>query len=167
MKALKFWLMASCVLGLELGSALGQGIESCSQCICVADGSCAVVEGICDATSTLDCRTTTFYAACGVAYSLRAVLTCDGGDSYCKYCYACVRLTGPGIVGEATIHTSCQAFDCDETWGTVSLQSGERYTLTTCLRRCDEGSCEECDCVARGYVYIYSSNCNTIPACNP
>ncbi|MBL0062046.1 MAG: hypothetical protein IPP40_11370 [bacterium] len=44
MKTLKFLLMAGCVLGLELGSALGQGDSfSCTQCICVADGSCGMV----------------------------------------------------------------------------------------------------------------------------
>lgn len=149
--------------------AQGESPESCTQCVCVADGSCSFQEGTCDGTTTLDCNAVNFTASCSANYHLRAVLTCANGTENCKFCFACVQLYEGGTLIGST-HTSCQSDDCVQIDPTAyALVVGHTYTLVTCLRACGAGDeyCENCLCTARGYAYINWNDCNTIPACNP
>ena len=168
MKTLKFLLMAGCVLGLELGSALGQEApEICTQCICVADSSCGTESG-CSSGVQTGCAFTTFNASCGGTYTLRYSLSCSGAT--CNKCYACVYLKdiNGNVVGAA--HSDCTNQDCTGNGDSPTLNAGYSYTLFVCKRTCPEGSCNDCtNCVARGYVFrnTFENDCNTIPACNP
>ncbi len=168
MKALKFLLMAGCVLGLELGSALGQGESAtCGQCVCVADDECYASETSCSSTITIDCRSTTFVAARSGWYHLRAVMACSNGDYACKYCYACVRIYS-GTTEIGSCHNTCVADECTyECTNAVTLTQGNSYAMYVCLRKCAGGDCEGCQCTARGYLSQDWSDCNTIPVCNP
>lgn len=165
MKALRFLLMAGCVLGLELGSALGQGIESCSQCICVYDNTCSTTFP-CVQTASFDCRSHTFTAACGGGFKLRALLNCGSGTYQCKYCFSCAKLYDNNTSSLVAIcHNGCESDACDDTCD-VDLTYGHEYTLEVCLRQCEENGCEECGCTAFGYVFRNPSDCNTIPPCH-
>ncbi len=171
MKTLKFLLMAGCLLGLELGSALGQGIESCTQCVCVADGSCDGSTSGCNGDDA-GCETKTFTALCGGAYTLRYSLNCSG--SACANCFACVFLTDESgdVIGSSICHGTCQNGDCTNDCGTtVTLTADAEYKLHVCKRICFSSSCENCSsCFARGYVFTggsFSTVCSSIPACNP
>ncbi len=169
MKTLKFLLLAGCVLGLELGSALGQGIESCAQCICVYDNTCSSTFPCAD-TGFSDCRSYTFTATCGGAVSLRAYLNCGSSPETCKYCMACVKLVDNSTSSEiAYCHNGCAEDDCNEICSNVAtLTANQQYTLYVCLRGCDpnEEYCANCACTAYGYVYHSASDCNSIPPCH-
>ena len=169
MKTLKFLLMAGCVLGLELGSALGQEApEICTQCICVADSSCGTESG-CSSGVQTGCASKTFTASCGGTYTLRYSFSCSGDT--CSKCFACVYLkdANRNVIGVA--HSSCNSGDCTDLGDTPILTAGNSYTLYVCKRICPNDSCNDCaDCVARGYAFIggnYSTVCSSIPACNP
>jgi len=169
MKTLKFLLMAGFVLGLELGSALGQEApETCTQCICVADGSCSSESG-CSSGDQTGCASTTFTASCGGMYTLRYGYSCGGGE--CAHCYACVYLkdASGNVLGVA--HSSCASGDCTANGDTPTLTAGNSYTLFVCKRSCGD-SCGKCpaECIARGYAFIggsYETVCSAIPPCNP
>lgn len=171
MKTLKFLLSAGCVLGLELGSALGQGDSfSCTQCVCVADGSCSS-ESSCDGSDS-DCETNTFTAECTGNYTIRYSLSCSGAT--CAQCFACVFLTDSDgqLIASSICHSSCQSGDCSNNCQTtVALTADQPYNIKVCKRTCFGGSCENCSsCIARGYVYIggqFTSVCDLIPACQP
>ena len=171
MKTLKFLLMGGCVLGLELGSALGQEApESCTQCICVADGSCEGSEYTCNSANDSGCEGTTFTAACTGNYTMRYAFDCNGGT--CAQCFACIFVTDSegNLVG--TCHSSCTSGDCTaDCQATIQLTANQEYKLHVCKRVCFGGSCSNCSsCTARGYVFTgggFSTICSSIPACNP
>ncbi|MCB1060013.1 MAG: hypothetical protein KDB65_07270 [Calditrichaeota bacterium] len=168
MKTLKYIIGLCFVLGMGFGSALGQGIESCTQCICVADGSCDGNISSCNGFDS-GCAAQTFTAQCSGSYSLRYSLSCSGET--CNECFACVFVTDSEGQVIGVCHSDCANSDCEgDCTNQAPLTANERYKLYVCLRACEGGSCEECEgCVARGYVYngSFSTSCDSIPSCNP
>jgi hypothetical protein len=169
MKTLKCVILLASMAGIGIGSALGQTILSgCSQCVCVADGSCDSDNSSCNG-GDYGCEVKVFTASCSGSYKLSYSLDCSG--STCAACFACVYLRDSvgSLIASSICHSSCSSGDCIDSCATsVTLTQNAEYKLYVCKRICFGGSCDSCTtCVARGYVWKSWANCGTIAACNP